>query len=428
MRTWIRLAPSLVFVGSHRRVFALAGILVFLGMGLAQAAVAAPALVVPAQGVPVLVTVPLGESQKLEPAGPWQLSEAAGHEGLAVQLVRAIAADGTEGRENGRLVAALPAGQGNCAERRFCLQRASAGAVEGPAFQFKDVDDKSLGLWEGDKPVLVYNHGVITKENLPQNESRRSRSCYVHPVWGLNGEIVTDDFPRDHYHHHGIFWTWPHVSIEGQQYDLWADKGIRQKFVRWLDRETGPLAAVLAVENGWFVGDRKVMIERVWLQAYKSDGNTRALDIELVFIPTDRPITLWGAEGKSYGGLTMRFAPRSRQDTLITVPSGRTKDDLPDTPLAWADFTSKFGEAAAQSGGAVLVDPNHPNYPPTWLTRHYGPLCVGWPGVKPQTFEPRRPIRLSYRVWLHKTVVEPAEIQKVYDAYGAARKAKWESM
>lgn len=374
--------------------------------------------------VPVTVALPAGVT--LEQTR--QLIEGNGKNAVPVQLVREIAADGSAGRDKGRLVSIVAPCDGATGQRCFQAKSdAAASCIAGAGFQFKDVNDKSLGLWEGDKPVFVYNHGVITNDKVPQKDTRRSRACYVHPVWGLNAEVVTDDFPKDHYHHHGIFWTWPHVGIDGQHYDLWADQGgIRQQFVRWLDRETGPLAAVLGVENGWFVGHRKVMIERVWLQAYQSDGQTRALDIELVFIPVDRPVTLWGAEGKSYGGLTTRFAPRSRRDTLITVPTGRTEDDLPDTPLAWADFTSRFGDMAAQSGGAIFVAPEHPDYPPTWLTRHYGAMCVGWPGIHPKTFEPGKPIRLCYRVWLHKTAVDPATLQAAYDAYCVARAAKWE--
>lgn len=48
----------------------------------------------------------------------------------------------------------------------------------------------------------------------------------------------------------------------------------------------------------------------------------------------------------------------------------------------------------------IFVPPSHPAYPPTWLTRHYGPLCIGWPGVKDKTFPPGKPIRLSYRLWI----------------------------
>ena len=107
------------------------------------------------------------------------------------------------------------------------------------SFRFKEIDENSLGLWDGDKPVLVYNHGLITNENVPKEDNRRSRACYIHPVYGLDGEVITEDFPKDHYHHHGIFWSWPHVGIDGKEYDLWVYNNIEQRFVRWLGREGG---------------------------------------------------------------------------------------------------------------------------------------------------------------------------------------------
>ena len=131
----------------------------------------------------------------------------------------------------------------------------------------------------------------------------------MHPLWGLNGEVLTDDFPKDHYHHHGVFWTWPHVGIDGKEHNLWAGDTIHDRFVRWIAREAGPAAAVLGVENGWFVGEKKVMIERVWMRVYQAAGDGRAIDFDFTWIPVDKPITLWGAEGKSYGGMTVRFAP-----------------------------------------------------------------------------------------------------------------------
>jgi hypothetical protein len=304
--------------------------------------------------------------------------------------------------------------------------RADGQPDESP-FSFKELDDKSLELSEAGQPVLVYNYGVITKESVPETDARRSRSCYVHPLWGLSGEVLTDDFPKDHYHHHGVFWTWPHVQIDGQEYDLWADRGIRQQFVGWLEREAGPEAAVLGVENGWYVDDRKVMIERVRLRVHKATVESRALDLDFTWIPVDRPVTLWGAPGKSYGGLTVRFAPPSAKDknTLITVPEGPTTGDLYETRLPWADFTSQFGNAPTRSGAAIFVHPQHPDSPPTWLTRHYGPLCIGWPGVESKTFPPDEPIRLSYRIWIHKGPVTTEQLQQAYDAYTASTQAAW---
>ena len=293
-------------------------------------------------------------------------------------------------------------------------------SIPSDSFRFEEVDDRTVRCWEGDSKIFAYNHGVITGKNVPETDHRRQRSSYVHPVWGLDGEILTDDFPEDHYHHHGIFWTWPHVGIEEQEYDLWAGDGIIDRFVGWLDKKRGPGGALLGVENGWYVGDRKVMIEKVWIRVHRrtskgsAAGEGRAIDFEFCWIPVDRPITLWGAGGKSYGGMTMRFGPRT--DIRIAIPSGRTSEDLIETPLAWADMSARFSGSPTLSGAAIFVHPTHPDYPPTWLTRHYGMLCVGWPGVHPRTFEPGMPIRTGYRVWIHR---EPSaeQLARAYSSY-----------
>jgi hypothetical protein len=382
-----------------------------------------PVLTMPASRGAVELSVDLPAALSLDEGGAWRLIEVDRPDVAGpVQIGGAIAADGTAAGTK-RLFARIP-GSESQGVRRFRLERAESAQPPAGPFVLKDVSDSSLQLLEGDKPVMTYNHGVITGEKVPEGEPRRTRACYVHPVWGLNGEVLTDDFPPDHYHHHGIFWSWPHVGIDGQEHDLWTSTNIRHRFVHWIQRETGPLAAVLAVENGWFVGDRKVMVERVWMRSFPAADGGRSLDFELTWIPVDKPITLRGAEEKSYGGINLRFAPR--KDTLITVPNGPAKEDLPDTPLAWADLTAQFPDAPGPSGAAIFVDPGHPDYPPTWLTRHYGILCVGWPGVKPQTFEPGKPIRLNYRIWLHKDSVDTAGLEQVYDAYKAAMGARWE--
>ena len=129
------------------------------------------------------------------------------------------------------------------------------------------------------------------------------------PVWGMEGEILTDDFPKDHYHHHGIFWSWPHVRLGNTEYSLWMGVKMRHRFRRWLIRETGPVAAVLGFEDGWFVKDKQVVTERIWVRVFKSAPQSRSFDVSITCIADKEPVTLWGAEGKSYGGMTMRFAP-----------------------------------------------------------------------------------------------------------------------
>ncbi len=287
----------------------------------------------------------------------------------------------------------------------------SASAAQ---FHFEAVSEKSLGLWEGDKPVFVYNHGVMTKQGVPAD---RARSTYVHPLYGLDGEVLTDDFPKDHYHHRGLFWAWPHIKVGGKEYDIWTLKGAEQRFEKWLGRESGA-TALLRVQNGWYAGNTKLVDEVVTLQAHPAEKEFRAIDVELVFTPVDQAMTLAGAEGKSYGGLTLRFAPR--EDTVITTPLGNGKDDLPMTRLPWADLSAKFPDAPRASGAAIFVPPTHPDFPPEWLTRHYGVLCLGWPGVQSQTFEPRKPIKLQYRVWIHRGTADAERLKAAYADYEKA--------
>jgi hypothetical protein len=292
-------------------------------------------------------------------------------------------------------------------------QGTKKSTASGPQhFRFEAVSDKSLKLWDGAHPVLVYNHGVMTSQSAP---NAKGRSSYFHPVYGLDGEVLTDDFPKDHENHRGLHWAWPHIMIDDQEVDLWSLRDIRHEFQRWLTQETNSNSAVLGVENGWFVGDKRVMREQVKATVYPASAQGRFIDLELTLTPEGRPISLWGAEGKSYGGLTLRFGPRSK--TIVTVPSGRSSEDLLITRLSWADLSGDLAGKDNLSGAAVFVHPKHPDYPPTWMTREYGLLAVGWPGITPQSLPAGKTVSLRYTIWIHRGVPEPAEIQKAYDGY-----------
>jgi hypothetical protein len=335
-------------------------------------------------------------------------------------------------------------------------------------FQFTEKDGKQLLLEEGGLPVLTYCFDVIEHENVPKKNTRRIAGCYIHPLYGLNGEALTDNAPPDHYHHHGIFWTWPHVGVREtdgsvKQYDLWtSNTALKQHFVRWIGKQTTPETAIFEVENGWFIGKpedgNKIMSEqvRVIVRRVQSDTKnstengaendtkkntdtlkntdhlkSRAIDFEFCWKPVGKPVSLRGSEGKSYGGLSIRFKPfipeearknknasaRQSEVNMITVPTGIAKTDLPETPLAWADYTSRFDNRETLSGAAIFVPKTHPDFPPTWLTRYYGPLCVGWPGVKDRLFQPDEEIRLQYRIWIHDGTVTIPQIEKAYNQY-----------
>lgn len=47
------------------------------------------------------------------------------------------------------------------------------------------------------------------------------RAGYVHPVYSPAGQLVTDDYPSNHPHHHGIWAPWTKTSFQGRSPDFW---------------------------------------------------------------------------------------------------------------------------------------------------------------------------------------------------------------
>jgi sugar phosphate isomerase/epimerase len=286
-----------------------------------------------------------------------------------------------------------------------------AEAVSAAEFRLENISTNSIKIWEGDKPVLVYNHGTITRDNVPAD---RFRSSYIHPLYDLSGAVLTDDFPADHYHHRGLFWGWPHVIAGSEHFDLWMLNGAKPEFEKWLVTKATGDSAELRVQNAWVAGGRKIMREVARVKVHPTGPHGRYLDLELTWTPLE-DLMLAGAEDKSYGGLSLRFAPRT--NTVITTPQGVSPADQPMTRMAWSDLTAQFQPGAKPAGASIFIHPSHADFPPMWLTRHYGVLCLGWPGVVPRLFPKNVPVRCEYRVWVHAGQPTVDEIDRQYAAY-----------
>lgn len=276
--------------------------------------------------------------------------------------------------------------------RIFALLALAAGlAAAREPFRFVEITPASLELREGDRPVMVYNHGMILKEGV--KESYR-RSSYVHPLHAPDGTVLTDDFPADHPHHRGVCWTWPVVRFEGATYDVWAVIGMHQRFLRWLAREAGRDRARLAVENGWFVGDRQAVKETVEFVVHRGEAGRRAIDFALTIEAVGSPVEIAGREKKGYGGLGIRFAPR--EGTEIRTERGIEAADSDQVPHPWAELSARFEGRPA--GARIEIDPRNPGAPNGWCLRHYGYIAVNWPGTETYRLERGKPVTLRYRI------------------------------
>ncbi len=145
-------------------------------------------------------------------------------------------------------------------------------------FAFKEVGTTGLELSENGKPVFVYIYGMTLADGFP--EAMR-RSSYLHPVYAPDGTMLTDDFNKDHPHHRGISWMWPEITVDGKKGDIWTVKGYKQRFVAWKAKDTEGKTARLAVENGWYDGERKFVKENVEIIAHPAANDTRVMDLHI---------------------------------------------------------------------------------------------------------------------------------------------------
>ena len=285
--------------------------------------------------------------------------------------------------------------------------RAQMGFKEDPA-------NGTLAFTDSGTPVLTYRFGDQLKEGV---EARFARSCYIHPLYSLDGRQLTDDFPADHVHHHGFFWGWPVVRARGQTTSNWeiGAPTLRQHFVRWLKRDEEASHAILSVENAWKLGDAEIVAkEIVTIRVHPADSVGRAIDFGIFITAVGGPLELQGTpdQNKGYGGLCFRSAPLLK-GARMTTDRGRLEADAVNKKFRWADIST------AELGVAVFVPPGHPGAPVRWLIRnsYAGVINPCWPGLKPVTLAAGRSVELGYRIYVHRGDATAGKVAEEYGLY-----------
>ncbi len=287
----------------------------------------------------------------------------------------------------------------------------------------------SLVVREGGQPVLEYRYTPVSP---PAGvEARYQRLGYIHPLYGLDGEVLTQDFPKDHYHHRGVFWAWPDSTIGEQRIDVWALDGARETHEAWLEREIRDGAAHIGVQNAWVLDAAPTQArvrESVWFTVHPAVKNSRAIDFRIVFENVSQePFVLRGAttDNKGYGGFSFR-PDAERKPMYFTCATGSPKEDVLRVETPWADVS--FAQARGskkQSGVAIFQHPSNPGYPhPGWILRNYGFLGACWPHTEPQTLAPGEKVELKYRLLVHRGTARKAGVAKAFAAYAREQAAQ----
>ena len=250
-----------------------------------------------------------------------------------------------------------------------------------------------LELRENGKPVLVYNYAPQLKDGAPEN---RRRCCYIFPLYTPAGVSMLDDFPKDHWHHRGLFWAWPVVETGGKTYDLWMNLSAQARSTKPPSANGATLQAV----NAWQAESKDLVRENLRLTARPSRDGARELEVELTWEALDAPVTLRGSResGKSYGGFCARFAPR--EQTVVRADGETLSKDEDLTPRRWAELEGVYGGKRAAL--RITPDPKNTGAPHQWCLRNYGFVGASFPGRTAAedgfTLQPGKPLTMRFTV------------------------------
>jgi hypothetical protein len=264
-------------------------------------------------------------------------------------------------------------------------------------FAWKDLGDGRLELREKGAAALVYNYGPQLKPGAPED---RRRCCYIFPVYSPAGVSFLDDFPQDHWHHRGLFWSWPIVETGGKQYDIWMHFTAKPRTAKAPVVSANATQASLEADNFWEADGKDIVREHLRVTVLPTEKTSRTLDVQLTWEAINAPVTLQGSaeSGKSYGGFSARFA--ERKETVVRADGDVLTKDEDRNPRKWAELEGVYGGKRVVL--RITPDEKNPGAPHQWCLRAYGFVGASFPGrnetVDRYTLQPGKPLTLKFRV------------------------------
>ncbi len=294
------------------------------------------------------------------------------------------------------------------------------------ALTIRDGGVDGIEIREGSRPVLSYRYETVPvpaflKSGLTdqQAESLRRyghpRSNYIHPLYGLDGVPLTDDWSKDHPHHRGIYWAWPEVGYKGELGDLHA---LQRVFARPTGKRTaspGDDHATIEAENEWRWDDvTPIVRETARIRAYPRDAHGRVVDLQFTFVPLVEGVTLARRQTKLYGGLNTRLAP------VAGLKLSHHADAPGASPrMAWQSAGGTWKGSSAPSSLTIFERADNLHYPGDYIEFPELPwFQPTFPGAGMRhALSSGVPLVLRYRLWIHDAPA-PAD---------AAYRAQWQA-
>jgi len=261
-----------------------------------------------------------------------------------------------------------------------------------------------IEFWEGQNRRLEYQ---AEPGDLPRGDIKESyrRGGYLHPVWSPGGNVVTDDFPANHVHHHGVWFPWTKTKFKGREPDFWnmrAESG-RVEFVQ-IDRYfSGSVFGGFSAQHRFvdlLIDGGETALNETWsVKVYSLFKNSAVgiFDLESVqTCATESPLIL---PEYRYGGLGFRGREEwdGRENTHFLTSNGET--DRVKGHATRADWCYIGGDTEGKRTGIVVMcHPDNFRAPQPMRLHPTEPFfCYAPQQLGEMSIEPGKPYVSKYR-------------------------------
>jgi hypothetical protein len=274
------------------------------------------------------------------------------------------------------------------------------------------------GAWikDGNEQVFFY-------QKVPRSlDGKYARSNYLHPVYGLDGEVLTEDFPADHFHHRGIFWTWHQLWCDSVRLgDPWMCENFFQEVTRMSFKKGAHSTGILALKVLWKSplwqknGEPgAVILENTEISVFPVVNDCRRIDFRIELKALENGIRIGGSEDeKGYSGFSVRLplAPGMKftSNGADVIPQNLAVAAGPEM-----DISGPVGKDGKQAGVMMVCHPSNPGFPQQWIIRKERSMQnCSWPGNRTVTISKSKPLILKYSVIIHRGGAANKQLQAI---------------
>ncbi|HEX4132731.1 MAG TPA: PmoA family protein [Pirellulales bacterium] len=295
-----------------------------------------------------------------------------------------------------------------------------------------------FSLEQSDRGVTVNLDGKLFTEYLIKSGTKP----ILWPIIGPTGVAMTRAYPmekidgekHDHPHHRSLWFT--HGDVNGV--DFWGEPLTYEGKKLPVDKLLGSIVhrefkrvaaegdhATIVTVNDWIDSTGKKHCEDERTVTFRTDGDQRLIDFDIVLRATDEPALFGDTKEGSLG---------VRVPTAIDVKGGNghifTSEGLKDKE-AWgkrARWVDYYGTIDGKTVGiAILNHPSSYRHPTPWHVRDYGLFAsnpFGLHDFNPEsdengrtTLEPGQTLSMRHRIIFHSGDAASADIGGAYEKY-----------